>query len=82
MSGLKLGQLMSRLPDLLLNKFCQIFLELWVFANLVISNLSARFLEKYLSWGLETSEKILSFFSGVMAVCKFGHFKLVSKISR
>ena len=45
---------MSRLPDKLLNKFCQIFPELWPFENLGISNLSARFLEKYLSEVLET----------------------------
>ena len=44
---------MKRLPDKLLKKFSQIFLELWPFADLVISNLAARFHENYLSW-LET----------------------------
>ena len=30
------------------------FSELWPFENLGILNLSARYLENYLSWGLET----------------------------
>ena len=73
-----------------------IFPELWPFENLGILNLSARYLENYLSLGLQTwpadrglrvdylitSEKILSNFSGVIALWKLGHFKLVSKISR
>ena len=55
--GLKHGQLigmMSRLPDELLNKFCQFFLELKSFENFGIFNLSARYLENYLSFELET----------------------------
>ena len=77
-----------------MNKFLQIFPELWPFANVGISNLSARFLEKYLSLGLETwsadrgwwvnylnifwKESVKYFrISGI-----YGHFKLVSKISK
>ena len=45
---------MSRFADQDLNKFYQIFLELWRFANLGILNLSARFLENYLGLGHET----------------------------
>ena len=32
-------------------EFRQIFQELWFFENLVIFNLSARYLQKYLSYG-------------------------------
>ena len=39
-------------------EFRQIFKELWFFENLGILNLSARYLEKYLSYG---SLKILAF---------------------
>ena len=41
--------MMSRLPDLLLKKFREIFPELWPFENVGILNLSARYLENYLS---------------------------------
>ena len=58
--------------------------------------LSARYFVKYLSWGLETWSadkgwwvdylteiwKKNHLFSRVMALWKFGHFKLASKISR
>ena len=37
-------------------------------------------LELYCTW--LTFEQILSNFSGVMTLCKFGHFNLVCKISR
>ena len=39
-------------PDDLQNHF--IFLELWPFENLAILNLTARYLENYLSYRLET----------------------------
>ena len=58
--------------------------------------LSARYLEKYLNYGLETwsadrgwwvdypikFSKKFFYFSGIMALWKFGHFKFVSKISQ
>ena len=40
---------MSRLPDKIKKIICFIFPELWPFENLGILNLSARYLEKYLS---------------------------------
>ena len=40
---------MSRLLDLIKKKILFIFPELWPFENLGILNLSARYLEKYLS---------------------------------
>ena len=44
---------MSTFPDLI-KKNHLIFPELWPFENLGILNLTARYLEKYLSYGLET----------------------------
>ena len=45
---------MSRLFDYIYKKNHFIFPELWPFENMGILNLSASYLENYLSWGLET----------------------------
>ena len=46
--------MISRLYDYFFKNNQFIFPELWPFENLGILNLSARYLEHYLSWGLET----------------------------
>ena len=45
---------MCRLPEKVLNEFCQSFTELWPSVNLGSLNLSARYLEQDLSKGVET----------------------------
>ena len=45
---------MSRLPDFILKTFREVFPELWPFENFGILNLSARYHENCLSYGLET----------------------------
>ena len=44
--------MMDKLLDKFLNKFRQIYPKLWPFANLGISNLSARFLKKLFKIGI------------------------------
>ena len=45
--------MMCKLPDYILREFHEKLIKLMPFAVLLILTLSARFLEKYLSWGLE-----------------------------